>query len=404
MKKVRLIKVVIIELDFHADNLTELIEMFLLKFDPPFLAIDLILKRDIFEIVKSALKNYTNVNALVYENNISHYKCLSLSKNIISLSDVVFINTIAKSLKAFTILQHDNIILRVHNSNKQFAPFRHLDWSFDWENLKLLTKFFIKEVLFNDYFRSLKKINRQVKLFAFSDFEMVDYAIKRYKEIDEQNSIYIPLKYYRVERNAVNQNIKSFINISVIGRIDDETRNIEVLRDCFKEIANNDLQREVIITFIGTGNKKPMQRLKMMLSELSNKMMRFKYIYENVSQETIIDFINKSDLIISPLKVKCKVGVFLETYGKTKISGNFSDIAISPQPVFLPAAYLENWPSETELSAAYLNGKDLAQKVVKCINDSEYLTLLNDKAKEEAERRYGKEIILEQLSKITING
>lgn len=403
MKK-EIITVGIIEFDFHADNLQELIEMFHLNYKSAYLKIDLVIKKDVFEIIKQSLTQYKNVNTHVYENELTHNQCLIRSQTIIKQCDVLFINTIAKNVKAFTRLKHKNIILRVHNSNKQFAPFNHIDWTVNWENMKLLAKFFLKEVVLNNYFGSLKKINRNVKYFAFSDYEMLEYAIKHYNVVTLDNSIYIPLKYYRIEKQPISKEVKPFLNISIIGRIDDETRDINLLTECLTKISKHSLQKGVTVKFIGTGRKDAMRRLELLLSKLSNSMLKFEYVYENVSQEIIINFIENSDLIISPLKINCKVGVFLEIYGKTKVSGNFSDIAITPQPVFLPADYIDNWSNEKHENANYINGNELVQKVLKCINDNKYLELLQEKAIAEAQRRYGSKTILEQLSKITLYG
>ncbi len=396
------VSVGLIELDFHADNLQELVEMFLLKYDQQILTIHLILKKDVFEIVKYSMTKYENVICHVYDNNISHHQCLYKSQDIIQNCDIIFINTIAKNIKAFTLLKHDFIILRVHNANKQFASIKHIDWSVNSNNLVLLLKFFIKEVVFNNYFQSIKKINNNVKLFSFSDIEMLNYARKNFKMVTLENSIYIPLKYYRENVQMGSEKAKPIINISIIGRIDDETRDIHVLSSVIQKISTHRLCRKVCIKFIGTGKKKTMVNLENTMTQIRNEEMTFEYTYENVDQEFMIDFIKNSDLILSPLKIECKVGIFLETYGKTKVSGNFSDIAISPQPVFLPVEYIDHVAEDDEFTTCYHNVDELTTKIIKCINDNKYLDTLKKNAISEAKRRYGRETILKQFSKIDV--
>lgn len=70
----------------------------------------------------------------------------------------------------------------------------------------------------------------------------------------------------------------------------------------------------------------------------------------------------------------------------------------------MPADYIDNWSNEKHENANYINGNELVQKVLKCINDNKYLELLQEKAIAEAQRRYGSKTILEQLSKITLYG
>ncbi len=397
-----MVTVGIIELDFHADNLQELIEIFLLRYKGFNIDIHLILKKEVFDIIEHSLNQYENVRCHTYENSVSHQQCLDNSSDIIQKCDILFINTIAKSIKAFTSLKHNFMILRVHNANKQFAPKKHIDWSLNAKNIILLLKFFLKEVVLNNYFSSIKEINKNIKYFAFSDIEMRNYAIEKYEIVTFENSIYIPLKYYRNITQIASKVLKSNLTISVIGRIDYETRDIRVLTTAIQEISKHSLQREVCFKFIGTGRKNAMIELETELSALRNSMMSYEYTYENVSQDVMIDFINKSDIIISPLKINCKVGVFKETYGKTKVSGNFSDIAISPQPVFLPSKYVDNRSDKTLLSSYYDNSEELIGKLLKCINDKDYLEILQEGAVNEAKRRYGSETILANLSKIEI--
>lgn len=376
--------------------------MFLLKYGQRIVYFHFILKKDVFEIVKYLITKYENVLCHVYDYNVSHHQCLYRSHDIIQNCDIIFINTIAKNIKAFTLLKHAFIILRVHNANKQFASIKYIDWSLNSNNLVLLLKFFIKEVVFNNYFRCIKIINNNVKLFSFSDFEMLNYARKNFKMVSHDNSIYIPLKYYRTNEQLGLEKAKPLINISIIGRIDNETRDIHVLSSLMQKISTHRLCRKVCIKFIGTGKKQSMVNLEKTLTLLKNAELTFEFTYENVTQEVMIDFIKNSDLIISPLKIVCKVGIFLETYGKTKVSGNFSDIAISPQPVFLPAEYIDNVSEEDELTTYYHNVDELTTKIIKCINDNKYLNALKERAMSEAKRRYGRETILNQFSKIDV--
>lgn len=399
----RIVNIGIIELDYHADNLLELIEIFNLKFQSDLISIDLIVKKDVYEIIKDSVFKIKNVKTKVYDNEYSHHYCLNDCQPILNKCNLVFINTISKSVKAFSILCHKNIILRVHNANKQFAPMQHIDWSISWSNLVLLSKFFVKEVLLNKYFNSINKININVKYFAFSDIEMLQHARDSYSLVTKNNSVYIPLKYYRKINLKPFQESQNQINISIIGRIDDETRDIQLLADVFYNISVHFLKKKVLVKFIGTGYKKPMIKLQNKLSDLTNDDLSFKYNFENVSQDVIVDFIKKSDIIISPLKLNCKVGIFLETYGKTKVSGNFSDIAISPQPVFMPANYIDSDGNNSEFSTFYQDSNDLSLKLLKCINDHDYLNILQKHATAEATKRYGSLTILNHLSAIELN-
>lgn len=77
---------------------------------------------------------------------------------------------------------------------------------------------------------------------------MLEYAIKHYNVVTLDNSIYIPLKYYRIEKQPISKEVKPFLNISIIGRIDDETRDINLLTECLTKYLNTAFKKELLLS------------------------------------------------------------------------------------------------------------------------------------------------------------
>ena len=344
---------------------------------------------------------YSNLTFHIFENHDSHFKCIKDSLDVIHSSDIVFINTISQHVKSFTCIEHPCMILRIHNANRQFQPLRNLILTLNPKSIFRLIKFFIKEVLGNQYFMSIHQINKKVRYFAFPDLEMLEFSLKTYQQLHSGNILYLPLKMF--SDNFFNQtkgSFKSEVKLSVVGRIDYETRDIPLLINVIKKISKEVLLRPVTINFIGSGYKMVMKKLMSKLTCIENNMIAFTYNLDNVSQLEMRNILVESDIIVSPLKIDCIVGVFKEKYGQTKVTGNFSDIAISPQPVFLPVGYLSSVDNEGRFHNLYKNEDQLANKLIKCINDNEFLIFLTQDAKNIAQERYGRKIISEQLSKI----
>ncbi|MBL0024732.1 MAG: hypothetical protein IPO98_06780 [Saprospiraceae bacterium] len=397
------ISISIIELDFHADNLQELVDMFIMQYEKKLKTIHLILKKDVFSIVESSFELYTKLTFHIFENFYSHHKCIRESLNIIQSSDIVFINTITQNVKSFTYIDHPNLILRIHNANRQFEPLRHLNTSLNPYNIFNLLKFLIKEVIGNQYFASIAKINKGVRYFAFPDIEIMEYALKTYKQVHTGNVMYLPLKMYKTNFDNPKKSASSKkVYLSIVGRIDKNTRDVGLLYKVINGIGEETLLHPIAIRFIGCGHKNEMKKLMYNLSFIKNKMISCSVNWNNVSQSEMRKFLIESDIIVSPLKLDCVVKVIKERYGKTKVTGNFSDIAISPQPIFISAQYFNESVDLQNLNL-FNNVVDLKNSLLTYINNPELLIKKKELAKDEAMKRYGKEVIEKQLSKLKVN-
>lgn len=386
--------VTIIELEYHADNISELIKIFNFKYKNADLVIRLVLKYSIFEIIQSFLQAFKNVELFVHNDNIAHLDCIKKSKEIFDTSDIVFINTVATQLYAYTTIFHPNIVLRVHNSNKQFAAWTSIDTSLTISNLNRLFRFVFKNLFIENYFKNIAKINNRVRFFCFSDLEMLNYANKIYPGITQKNSFYLPLKMFN---KSEQQDKSNRFNILIIGRIDDETRDIELLRSTMTKLAQMTFNKPIHISFVGTGDTQEIRKLAKFYIGLSNENLTFSTVIFNVSQVELYNYLKNANVIICPLKLDCKVGVFKERYGQTKVSGNFSDIAISQIPVFLPKDYISHEKVVTHDTVYFSDADDLVFKIVQCLNNNEYYALLKQKVLQEAEKRYGQKIILDHI-------
>jgi hypothetical protein len=75
----------------------------------------------------------------------------------------------------------------------------------------------------------------------------------------------------------------------------------------------------------------------------------------------------ETDLIISPIVIRTKQGIYGEDYGYTKISGSISDLIHYGKPALIPAAYPLQ-PALAPLVQTYLDRADFSQKLQQLIS------------------------------------
>jgi hypothetical protein len=386
------VKITFIELEFHTDSLSGLIDIFsLAHFD---ITINIITRESTFDILKDSLLDNTYIQYYVFKDTQSHLSCLKKSRELINGSDFIIINTLSQKFGSFTSLFHKKILLRVHDANKQFCP----RYDFGIRQFKNLLKFFLKEMLWYNFYKNKKRINRETKLFLFSEPELLDYAIQS-NYVTEVNSAVLPLKVNSGKSiNVPNMLDTSSFKIAIIGSISSNTRDVRLLSDLIFHLSDQKLPCKFIFKFLGDINTKDGLKLCNHLNEINNPLLHFEFHQKLLNQNELISELNKTHCILIPLKITSTIGIFKEYYGLTKTSGNISDIVYAPQPVILPCDYHSLGNHE-----AFIGFKDfleISEIFLELAVDRELLLKKSILAQNFAEERYGLKRIQEYLFEI----
>jgi hypothetical protein len=386
----------IIELDFHPECIFGLAQIFdkCHYFDN--LIFHFITRHEIYDIIKDAIPVNEKLLWTLCPNNMSHAHCIKNKLNVIHASDLIFINTISQSLHAYLPLKGKPVVLRIHNINKFFNPAQHLIIPENWKDLIKLTKFLIKEILVQNYFKDLKKIKDIITVYSFPEPEMLKYALDNFPELTNNNTSILPLKIHTDSLSKKRENTSTDVNFSIIGRLNPYFKNVSLIIKVLFRLSTEKFDRKLNLYFVGCGKElKTMSLIK----SYENEYLTFHFIEKRLSQKDYISHLKQMDCIICPMKFKFHVGAFIEFFGQTKITGNLSDIALSPTPMIMPSFYFS---SKEDIPGVmmYENELELLSWIKKLVQNPQFLADKRFEIEYTSNERYGLKTIQLQLDRL----
>ncbi|MBU6219405.1 MAG: hypothetical protein KGQ50_02045 [Bacteroidetes bacterium] len=386
----------IIELDFHPDSLFGLAQIFdkCPSFDN--LIVHFITRHEIYDIIKNAVPVKEEHIWTLCPNNMLHAQCIKNNLDVILASDLIFINTISQSVHAYLPLKGKTVVLRIHNINKIFNPTQHLIFPESWTDVVKLTKFLIKECLIQNYFKDLKKFKNIITAYSFPEPEMLQYALDNFPELTPNCTNILPLKIYKEPFSEKSHNPSKEINFSIIGRLHPYFKDLSLIKKVLFILSTEKINRKVNLYFIGCGNEsKTMAKIKL----YENEYLTFHFIEKRLNQKDYIAHLNQMDCLICPMKHKFHVGAFVEFYGQTKITGNLSDIALSPTPIIMPSFYFKAKEPIPGIMV-YENDLDLVRWIKKLVQNPTFLADKQLEIEYTSNERYGLKTVTSHLHRL----
>ena len=386
----------IIELDFHPECIYGLAAIFDKCPSYANYIVHFITRHEIYDIIKDAVPLKKELLWTLCPNNMPHAHCVKNNLDVIQASDLIFINTISQSVHAYLPLKGKPVVLRIHNINKFFNPAQHLIIPENLTDVIKLTKFLIKECLVQNYFKDLKKIKDIVTTYSFPEPEMLRYAIDNFPTLTPNNTSILPLKIYVDSISKKRENTSTDVNFSVIGHLNPYFKDISLIIKVLSKLSTEKLDRKVNFYFVGCGNElKTMSKIK----SYENEYLTFHFIEKRLSQKDYISHLKQMNCIICPMKHKFHVGSFVEFYGQTKITGNLSDISLSPTPIIMPSFYFTTKEPIPGVMM-YENELDLLSWIKKLVQNPQFLADKQFEIEYTSNERYGLKTIQSQLDRL----
>jgi len=380
------IKIVILELEHHADNLLGLLDAFSLV-ENYILEITVITQKWIHKLIATELYQYKNVEFLINNKHYSHKDFILKNVDKINSSDLLFINTISLNFDIYDpIKEKVKIFVRVHNANILFNPHHSFYRKYVFINPLSAILFFIKHKSLKRYISKFQAFKSKVNCFVFPEIEMWNYALENFQDISCDNSCLLPLKLYK-EKKGIHSSSDEF-KIGIIGALHKSTRDIESIIQLLHHLHKTKFEQTICFSFLGNIQTKAGKKIQNILEKTSSSI-KIEYFDEDISQTSFALALHALNCIIIPLNLNTNTSLFTEIYGKTKISGNISDIAISPKPILIPEGYFAANMDGTGV-IIYKGVMDLKTKLTTLNNDKNYYKQELSNIQKLAEKRYGK--------------
>ena len=386
----------VIELDFHPECIFGLTQIFDKCHSFDNLIFHFITRHEIYDIIKDAVPEKEELLWTLCPKNMTHAHCIKNNLDLIHASDLIFINTISQSVHAYLPLKGKPVVLRIHNINKIFNPTQHLITPSNWTDVTKLTKFLIKEILVQNYFKDLKKIKDIITVYSFPEPEMLKYALDTFPELTPNNTSILPLQIHTGSLSEKRTNTSTSVNFSMIGRLNPYFKDVSIIIKVLFRLSTEKLGRKVNFYFVGCGNElKTISKIK----SYENKYLTFHFIEKRLSQKDYISHLKQMDCIICPMKHKFHVGAFVEFYGQTKITGNLSDVALSPTPMIMPSFYFKSKEPIPGVMM-YENELDLVRWIKKLVQNPLFLADKKYEIEYTSNERYGLKTVTSHLHRL----
>lgn len=382
----------VIELDFHHDSLDGFLKIFQ--------------ETDIRIHVFTTSKNLNLLKNIKYSNNIEFYeyskgvKFFFLRKysSTISSSQIVFINTIANDFGAYLAIgRKPSIVLRIHNVNKQFSPFKNIfipgTLFFAWKSLSYV----LRQILGKGFWLFRPIINRKVNYFTFPDTSITNY-VKHHNFVKEEKIIPpIPLKIFIEEDTAYEAYIEP-LNVTIIGATDRRRRQYEQVTEALVQLFKKENPPVIHLTLLGNSDNAYGKSIVEQLNKISHPSFRLKTFNSQVSETEFIKCIKHTHLIISPITENATTDIFKEVYGKTKTTGSILDFLKFGKVTLVPNHYTP--PSELlDYVIKYSDSAHLKAIMLDLVKDHK-INKLNQESLQYVRENYSQESVLKKTLSI----
>jgi hypothetical protein len=313
----------------------------------------------------------------------------------INKADWVYYNTIASHYKTYNALQFKGkTILRIHNAHTYLKPLKHWYIIPTFFNLFKAASYFVREFIGELDFYYLPKVVNKMNYFCFADENVKNYVLENKFTTKEKIFPTIPGSVFNREFDSFD--IKDKIRICIPGIIDERKKNYLPVIEALKLIKNQ-LTESIEVVLLG----KPVGKYAEWVIDEFNKLQSPHILITSftgfVKQSKFNEIMFGSHLLITPTLESTVFKVYKEIYGKTKASGSVGEMVKYGVPNLFPN-YIYFDAEMEKIIDRYSTPLDLANQILKFVNDKTFLISRTKEIRLFIKRRYEVTRILDEIN------
>lgn len=326
-------RIAIIEIDYHPEVLRNTIILFK----------ELKINCEVFTLKKIWSKvgmvnnsEYLITHIIKNKNQVNKYILNNLE--IINSCNLIFFNTCASKYKFFSRIKYKPpVLLRVHNANAFFKPYKSLNIKISlFYIFKAISYIIIHVILKLELFYRNLFLQKKVDFFCFPDEQVTQYIKSNNYLADNRIISSIPFTFSK-PFSAIKFSNKPVV-ISIIGGIDKRRRNYDLVYKAFKQLLQDNtinIELRLLGPPVGLYGRTVIKKFRK-LENRNFKVVSFNsYIPQNIFEE----YVRTTHFLIIPVYKEVQYKIFKELLGYTKISGNINDMIIYRKPAIIPNFY-----------------------------------------------------------------
>lgn len=352
--------IAIVELDYHADLLEQLLHLV----DTSSFKVFCIISPQVYQ--QFLQQQYPQINFFITSQSekIKHF-----FKN--QKVDLIVLNTCASHFSMWNnVLKHHKSVLRVHNIHTYFDPFKHIRLPGNLLTIRKFLSHVILQQIFQLYHIRLQQMLKKVTFFSFLSNPMRAYAESNYPQYTSRIAPVLPIAFQ--SKNMLEHNLHLFktvknIRILVPGTLEPKRKDFRAIKDLVT-CLNTQTERVIEIIFAG---KTPAYALKFIesLKQYETNFLKIHYSTRYIPAETFHQLCSDAHIFFFPLARSTSFKIFTEQYGFSKISGSEKDLITYGKPCLIPSWYPLDPSLETLAFRFEPNSlKSLQDKMHQCMN------------------------------------
>lgn len=253
-------------------------------------------------------------------------------------------------------------VLLIHKGNAFFASQSNLSI----RNLKDVLRFLRSLWRREDFFR--KKLLEKTSYSSFTDPLIEAYLQPLVPDFVKLLPA-LPFTYF----TPISPQSNTPIQIVVPGTASALTRDFELLFSALQK-ADAQLNTAATLIFLGKASGSRARPFFDFVQNTCLQNIQIQTFSEILPEQEYQKKLQTADFLLLPLKEQIQFGTTREWYGKTSISGGINDLLRFGKPTLLPDFYPLD-PALHNLSGRFHNAEDLADLLLKWVNERYYLSL-----------------------------
>ncbi len=358
-------RLLIIELDYHAEVLTSLCPILAERFDLVLWTTDKIWR-------KTGLPEHLFVSLLVMPKNAPVERFWKTHEACLRAVDFVYFNTLEKHFAFFSRAHFScPTVMRIHNTNASLFPLSSIDWSF--HNARKLCSYVLWRVLLCRAWHHRAGLYRNMSLLMLPSEGVLARMGPAARACGFTNiSDYcLPLSSLGDARPVARNDRVVF---AVTGSVDEQRKDYDVLLHALTELKKARPECRMEMIFLGWAKHERAKKVVQRFAALADDQLKLTSFCSYVSDDDFAEQMARVHFLIAPMKLRACHKIHREFYGQTKISGLENDSVRYRKPVIVPRDY--TLPKDlNRIALAYSDGRSLCDAMIKMIDEDHWRTL-----------------------------
>ena len=358
-------RLLIIELDYHAEVLTSLCPILAERFDLVLWTTDKIWR-------KTGLPQHLFVGLLVMPINQSVERFWKTHEACLRAVDFVYFNTLEKHFAFFSRAHFScPTVMRIHKTNASLFPLSSIDWSF--HNARKLCSYVLWRVLLCRAWHHRAGLYRNMSLLMLPSEGVLARMGPAARACGFTNISDYCLPFSSLgDAQPVARHDR--VVFAVTGSVDERRKDYDVLFHALTELKKARPECRMEMIFLGWAKHERAKKVLQRFAALADDQLKLTSFCSYVSDDDFAEQMARVHFLIAPMKLSACHKIHREFYGQTKISGLENDSVRYRKPVIVPQDY--TLPKDlNRIALAYSDGRSLCDAMIKMIDEDHWRTL-----------------------------